>query len=312
MSQPEHFDVLIIGSGQGGKLLAWQMAGSGHRTAVVERRWIGGSCPNIACMPSKNVMWSARVAHLAHHAGQFGTAAGPVETDMAAVLQRKRDMVNREIELHLQNYRATSAELIMGSGRFVAPRIVEVHLNDGGMRLLAGERVFINLGSHAAVPDIPGLAAARPLTHVEALELDYLPSHLIVLGGGYVGLELAQAYRRFGSRVTVVEAGPRIMSREDPEISDEMQRILDAEGIRFLPSAETLGVRGRSGEAVAVSLRTGTGEQTIEGSDLLVAAGRVPNTDGIGLAQAGVELDERGYIRVNERLETSAPGVWAL
>ena len=312
MSQPEQFDVLVLGSGQGGKLLAWHMAQSERRTAVVERRWIGGSCPNIACMPSKNVMWSARVAHLTRHAGQFGTAAGLVETDMAAVLQRKRDMVNREIELHLQNYRATSAELIMGSGRFVAPRIFEVHLNNGGMRLLAGERVFINLGSHAAVPDIPGLAAARPLTHVEALELDYLPSHLIVLGGGYVGLELAQAYRRFGSRVTVVEAGPRIMSREDPEISDEMQRILDAEGIRFLPSAETLGVRGRSGEAVAVSLRTGTGEQTIEGSDLLVAAGRVPNTDGIGLAQAGVELDERGYIRVNERLETSAPGVWAL
>jgi pyruvate/2-oxoglutarate dehydrogenase complex dihydrolipoamide dehydrogenase (E3) component len=221
MSQPEQLDVLILGSGQGGKLLAWHMAQSGRRTAVVERRWIGGSCPNIACMPSKNVMWSARMAHLARHAGQFGTAAGPVETDMAAVLQRKRDMVNREIELHLQNYRATGAELIMGSGRFVAPRTVEVHLNDGGTRLLAGERVFLNLGSHAAVPDIPGLAAARPLTHVEALELDYLPSHLIVLGGGYVGLELAQAYRRFGSWVTVVEAAPRIMRREDAEISHE-------------------------------------------------------------------------------------------
>jgi pyruvate/2-oxoglutarate dehydrogenase complex dihydrolipoamide dehydrogenase (E3) component len=177
MAEPEHFDILIIGSGQGGKLLAWHMAGSGHRTAVVERRWIGGSCPNIACMPSKNVMWSARVAHLAHHAGQFGIAAGPVETDMAAVLQRKREMVNREIELHLQNYRATGAELIMGSGRFVAPKILEAHLNDGSTRLLAGERVFLNLGSHAAIPSILGLEAARPLTHVEALELDYLPAH---------------------------------------------------------------------------------------------------------------------------------------
>jgi pyruvate/2-oxoglutarate dehydrogenase complex dihydrolipoamide dehydrogenase (E3) component len=312
MSRPEQFDVLILGSGQGGKLLAWHMAGAGRRTVVVERRWIGGSCPNIACMPSKNIMWAARVAHLARHAGQFGTAAGPVETDMAAVLRRKRDMVNREIDLHLQNYRATGAELIMGSGRFVAPKTLEVHLNGGGTRLLAGERVFLNLGSHAAVPDISGLAAARPLTHVEALELDYLPSHLIVLGGGYVGLELAQAYRRFGSRVTVVEAGPRIMSREDPEVSDKVQRLLDAEGIRFLLSAEILGVRGRSGEAVGVSMRMDTGEHTIEGSDLLVAAGRVPNTDGIGLADAGVELDQRGYIRVNERLETSAPGVWAL
>ena len=312
MAEPEQFEILILGSGQGGKLLAWNMAQSGRRTAVVERRWIGGSCPNIACMPSKNVMWSARVAHLAHHAGQFGTVAGPVETDMTAVLQRKRDMVNREIELHQQNYRATGAELIMGSGRFVAPKTVEVHLNDGGVRLLTGERVFLNLGSHAAVPSISGLEAARPLTHVEALELDYLPLHLIVLGAGYVGLELAQAYRRFGSRVTMVDAGPRIMSREDPEVAEKVQRILGTEGIRFLLDAQILGVRGRSGEEVEVSVRTQAGERTIEGSDILVAAGRVPNTEGIGLAQAGVELDERGYIRVNERLETSAHDVWAL
>ncbi|HVH75272.1 MAG TPA: mercuric reductase [Stellaceae bacterium] len=308
----EHVDILILGSGQGGKLLAWEMARSGRRTAVVERRWIGGSCPNIACMPSKNEIWSARVAHLARHAGQFGIIAGPVETDMAAVLQRKRDMVNREVELHLENYRATGAELIMGSGRFVAPKTVEVHLNDGGVRVLTGERVFLNLGSHAAIPNIPGLEAARPLTHIEALELDYLPSHLIVLGGGYVGLELAQAYRRFGSRVTVIEQGPRVMSREDPDVADEMHRILGSEGILFLLSAEILGVRGRSGENVAVSMRTATGERTIEGSDLLVAAGRIPNTDGIGLGEAGVELGDRGYIRVNDRLETTAPGVWAI
>jgi pyruvate/2-oxoglutarate dehydrogenase complex dihydrolipoamide dehydrogenase (E3) component len=187
-------------------------------------------------------MWSARVAHLAHHAGQFGIVAGPVETDMAAVLQRKREMVNREIELHLQKYRATHAELIMGSGRFVAPKVLEAHLNDGSTRLLAGERVFLNLGSHAAIPSIPGLEAARPLTHVEALGLDYLPPHLIVLGGGYVGLELAQAYRRFGSRVTVIEAGPRIMSREDPDVSDEVQRILGSGSIQFLLGAEILRV----------------------------------------------------------------------
>jgi pyruvate/2-oxoglutarate dehydrogenase complex dihydrolipoamide dehydrogenase (E3) component len=305
MSQAEQFDVLVLGSGQGGKLLAWEMARSGRRTAVVERRWIGGSCPNIACMPSKNIMWSARVAHLAHH-------AGPVETDMAAVRQRKRDMVNREVELHLQNYRATGAELIMGSGRFVAPKTVEVHLNDGGTRLLAGGRVFLNLGTHAAIPSVPGLEAARPLTHLEALELDHLPTHLVVLGGGYVGLELAQSYRRFGSRVTVIEPAPRVMTREDPEVAEEMRRILGAEGIQFLLSAEVLGVRGRSGEGVGISVRTAADERTIEGSDILVAAGRVPNTEGIGLDQAGIELNERGYIRVNERLETSAPDVWAI
>ncbi len=308
----EQIDILILGSGQGGKLLAWHMARSGRRTAVVERRWIGGSCPNIACMPSKNEIWSAKVAHLAHHAGQFGTVAGPVETDMAAVRQRKRDMVNREIELHLQNYKATGAQLIMGSGRFVAPKTVEVHLNDGGTRVLAGDQVFLNLGSHAAIPRVPGLEAARPLTHIEALELDYLPSHLIVLGGGYVGLEMAQAYRRFGSLVTVVDTGRQIMAREDPDVADEMQRILSDEGIRFLNAAETLSVNGRSGEGVSLTVRTFSGEQRIEGSDILVAAGRIPNTAGIGLEAAGVELDDRGYIRVNERLETSAPKVWAM
>jgi pyruvate/2-oxoglutarate dehydrogenase complex dihydrolipoamide dehydrogenase (E3) component len=308
----EQVEILILGSGQGGKLLAWHMAQSGRRTAVVERRWIGGSCPNIACMPSKNEIWSAKVAHLAHHAGQFGTVAGPVETDMAAVRQRKRDMVNREVELHLQNYKATGAELIMGSGRFVAPKTLEVHLNDGGTRVLAGDQIFLNLGSHAAIPRVPGLEAARPLTHVEALELDYLPSHLIVLGGGYVGLEMAQAYRRFGSRVTVVETGRQIMAREDPDVADEMQRILTDEGIRFLIASETLSVNGRSGEGVSLTVRTPSGEQRIDGSDMLVAAGRIPNTTGIGLEEAGVEVNAHGYIRVNERLETSAPNVWAM
>ena len=309
---PEQVDILILGSGQGGKLLAWEMARAGKRTAVIERRWIGGSCPNIACLPSKNEIWSARVAHLAHHAGQFGTIAGPVETDMAAVRQRKADMVNREIEAHLQNYRATGAELIMGSGRFVAPKTIEVHLSDGGARTLTGDKVFLNIGTHAAIPDVPGLRAARPLTHIEALELDYLPSHLIVLGGGYVGLELAQAYRRFGSRVTVIEPGPRSMSREDPDVADELQRILGSEGIQFVPNAEVTRVRGRSGEDVGVTVHTPAGERSIEGSDILVAAGRVPNTKDIGLELAGVELSERGYIRINERLETTAPNVWAM
>jgi pyruvate/2-oxoglutarate dehydrogenase complex dihydrolipoamide dehydrogenase (E3) component len=309
---PEQVEVLILGSGQGGKLLAWHMAQSGRRTVVVERRWIGGSCPNIACMPSKNEIWSAKVAHLAHHAGQFGTVAGPVETDMAAVRQRKRDMVNREIELHLQNYRTSGAELIMGSGRFVASKTLEVHLNDVGTRVLAGERVFLNLGTHPAVPDIPGLNAARPLTHIEALELDYLPGHIILLGGGYVGLEMAQAYRRFGSRVTVIEPAPRIMNREDPDVADELQRILASEGIQFIVAAEIHLVRGRSGEEVAVSVRTASGERTIEGSDILAATGRIPNTGRAGLDVARVELDDRGYIRVNERLETSASGVWAI
>ena len=312
MSKTERFETLILGSGQGGKLLAWHMARSGRRTAVVERRWVGGSCPNIACLPSKNEIWSAKVAHTVRHAAQFGTKTGPVAIDMAKVRQRKRDMVDAEIAAHLENYKATGAELIMGAGRFVAPQTLEVRLNDGETRVLAGHQVFLNIGTHAAIPDIPGLETARPLTHIEALDLDYLPSHLIVLGGGYVGLELAQAYRRFGSLVTVIEQGPQLMSREDPDAAEETQRILSDEGIQFLLATETLQVRGRSGKEVSVTVRTSSGEQTIEGSDILLAAGRVPNTAGIGLEEASVELDNRGYIHVNDRLETSAPGVWAI
>jgi pyruvate/2-oxoglutarate dehydrogenase complex dihydrolipoamide dehydrogenase (E3) component len=313
MSEPERVEALILGSGFGGKLLAWHLAQSGRQTVVVERRWIGGSCPNIACLPSKNEIWSARIAHQAHHAAHFGTLiAGPVTTDMATVRQRKRDMVSREIELHLHNYKTSGTELIMGSGRFVAPKTLEVRLNDGGTRVLAGDQVFLNLGTHALIPAVPGLEAARPLTHIEALELDYAPAHLLVLGGGYVGLELAQAYRRFGSRVTVIDTGPRLMTREDPDVADEVQRILREEGIEFLLQAQTLNVQGQSGEEVSLTVRTPSGEHKIEGSDILAAAGRVPNTARIGLEETGIELDAHGYIRVNERLETTAPSVWAI
>ncbi|MBZ9982486.1 MULTISPECIES: mercuric reductase [unclassified Mesorhizobium] len=312
MSEPEQYDVVILGSGQGGKLLAWHLARAGKKVAVVERRWIGGSCPAVACLPSKNELWSARVAHLTRHAAEFGTVIGPAVTDMAQVRRRKQDMIDREVAFHLNAYETSGAELIMGSGRFVAPKTLEVALNGGGTRLLVGDKVAINVGTHAAIPSIPGLEAARPLTHIEALELDVLPPHLIVLGGGYVGLELAQAYRRFGSRVTVIEAGPQLVGREDPDVADEMRRLLAGEGIEFLIGAEPLNVHGRSGEGISVAVRTSSGEPTLEGSHLLVAAGRVPNTAGIGLEKLGVEIDGRGYIRVNERLETCAPDVLAL
>src|SRR5262249_44642092 len=312
MPQPEHFDSLILGSGQGGKRLAWHLARSGQRIVVVERRWVGGSCPAVACLPSKNEIWSARVAHLARHAARFGTETGAVATDMAEVRRRKQDMIDREIGFHLNAYKTSGIELIMGGGQFVGPRTIKVALNDGGSRVLRASKVVIDVGTHAAIPSIPGLKAAEPLTHIEALELDTLPPHLVVLGGGYVGLELAQAYRRFGSCVTVIEPGPQIMGREDRDIADEMQRLLADEGIAFLIEAEPLNVQGRSGEEVSVTVRTAPGERRIEGSHLLVAAGRIPNTAGIGLDKTGVELNDRGYIRVNERLETTAPGVWAL
>jgi pyruvate/2-oxoglutarate dehydrogenase complex dihydrolipoamide dehydrogenase (E3) component len=311
-SKPEPVDVLILGSGQGGKLLAWHMARSGHRTAVVERQWVGGSCPAVACLPSKNEIWSARVAHLARAADRFGTLTGAVRTDMAKVRGRKQRMIDRETAFHLNAYKSSGAELIMASGCFVGPRLIEARLNDGGTRLLKGSRVFVNVGSRAAIPNVPGLEAARPLTHIEALELDSLPRHLIVLGGGYTGLELAQAYRRFGSRVTIIEPGPHVMSREDPDVAAEMQRMLREEGIEILAGAPPSHVEGRSGERVTVTVHAASGEQRIEGSDILVATGRIPNTAGIGLEDAGIELDGRGFIRVNDRLETTAAGVWAI
>src|SRR2546423_271113 len=250
MSQPERFEVVVLGSGEGGKYLAWQMAKSKRRTAVVERKWIGGSCPNIACLPSKNEIWSAKVADLVHHATQFGSVTGPVTVDMAQVRQRKRAMVEGLIALHLDVYRDSGAELLLGDGRFVAPKTLEVRLRDGGTRLLTGERVFLNVGTHATLPPIAGLADAGPLTHIEALDLDRLPAHLLVLGGGYVSLELAQAYRRFGSRVTVVERGPQLAGREDPDVADAIERLFVDEGIEVLLSADALRVEGRSGESV--------------------------------------------------------------
>ena len=259
MSQPEQFEVLILGSGTAGKLTAWHMGGAGRRTAVVERRWIGGACPNIACMPSKNEIRSAEVAHLARHGAEFGAITGPLKVDMATVRRRKRDMVEAQVAKHLQNYEASGAELIMGSGRFVAPKTLEVSLNAGGTRTLKGEKVFLDLGTHAAIPSVPGLDASGPLTHIEALELDYLPAHLIVIGGGYAGLELAQAYRRFGSDVTVIEAGPQLMGREDFDVSHEMRRILSDEGILVHVAAELLRVRGKSGEGVSLDVRTSSG-----------------------------------------------------
>jgi pyruvate/2-oxoglutarate dehydrogenase complex dihydrolipoamide dehydrogenase (E3) component len=312
MSQPERFESLVLGSGEAGKHLAWHLARSGRRTAVVERRWIGGSCPNINCLPSKNEIWSARVAYLVRHAGEFGLATGPITIDMAGVRQRKRAMVADEITAHLDLYKASGAQLIMGTARFVAPKTLEVRLNEGGTRVLVGDRVFLNFGTNPAIPSIPGLADARPLTNIELLELARLPAHLVVLGGGYVGLEFAQAYRRFGSLVTVVTDGPRLLAREDPDVAEEVRRFLSAEHVEVVLGAEVLRVEGRSGEGVRLRVRTEGGERVIEGTDILVATGRTPSSADIGLETAGIELDARGYVKVNDRLETTAPDVWAM
>ncbi len=308
----DRYDILVIGSGESGKYLAWTMAGAGHRTAVIERALIGGSCPNIACLPSKNIIHSAKVKSLALRASAFGLDTGAIRTDMKAVQERKRLMVADLIKVHVDRYERAGVELIMGSARFVDRKSVAVHREGAGTRVISGERVFLNVGTRANLPDVPGLIDAAPMTHVEALDLDRVPAHLIVLGGGYVGLELAQAMRRFGAAVTVIERGPQLAGREDPDVGSALLELFRDEGIEVLLNADVRHVDGRSGQALRVRAACAEGDRIIEGSDLLVAAGRTPNTQGLGAELAGVELDARGYITVNERLETTAPGVWAM
>ena len=311
MSQVEEYDVLVLGSGVGGKLMSWTLAGKGKRTAVVERKLIGGSCPNVACLPSKNVIHTAKVAWLVKHHQEFGIQTGPISIEMAGVYARKRNMVDDLVRDHLEQYHASGAELILGEGTFVGPRTLHVSLRDGGERTLAGEQVFVNVGTHATIPDIPGLQDSRPLTHVEALDLQRLPEHLIVLGGGYVGLELAQAMRRLGSRVTLIARGPQL-THEDPDVAQAILELFRDEEIEVLLHCDVSRVNGVSGEHVSLQLGTEHGPKTVEGSDILVALGRTPNTRGIGLERAGIKVNEQGHVRVNDRLEATAPNVWAM
>jgi len=309
----ERHENVIIGSGEGGKYLAWHLAKSGQRTVVVERRWIGGSCPNINCLPSKNEIHSAKVADLTHQATKFGIPASSGSSDMATVRLRKREMVENLIAMHLERYKATGAELVMGEAKFTAPKTLDVHLNDGsGSRTLTAERIFLNLGTHASIPSVPGLREASPLTNIDLLELDRLPEHLIVIGGGYVGLEFAQAYRRFGSKVTVIQNGPQLLMGQDPDVATEILQIFASEDIDVLTSSDIVSVQGRSGSSVHLVVRTQSGQRTVQASDILVPTGRTPNTVGIGLELAGIELDQRGYVKVNDRLETTAQNVWAI
>ena len=308
----EEYDLVILGSGTGGTVAAWTFAGQGQRVAVIERKYIGGSCPNIACLPSKNVIHSAKVASYIRRSEEFGIAKRDFTVDMTAVRDRKRRMVTSWNDVYLGNYKKTGAEFILGSGRFVGPKTVEVEAHDGTIRRLHGARVIINLGTRAVLEPVPGLIEAQPLTHIEALELDEVPEHLLVIGAGYIGLELAQAMRRFGSRVSVIDHNDRVINREDDDVTEAVQNLLTDEGVDTVLNARVKRISGRSGHSVKMVIEQRGAEKTLEGSHLLVAAGRTPNTSGIGLELAGVELTDRGYIKVNEHLETTAPGVWAI
>src|SRR5215471_2829104 len=278
MSEIERFDVVVFGSGVGGKLTAWTSASEGLRTAVVERRLIGGSCPNIACLPTKNIIHSAKVADFVRHDRDFGSGTPLALLEMAEVRARKRRMVDGLVSTHMDKYKESGAELVLGEGSFVAPKTIQVRPNNGGVRTLYGERVFLNLGTQAAIPDIPGLRAVKPLTHVEALELDRLPSHLIVLGGGYVGLEFAQAFARFGSRVTILERGPQLLPREDADVAEALLEVLRLDGVDSRLNVRVAKVEGSSGDSVSMTLATSAGTSLLKGSDVLVATGRIPNT----------------------------------
>jgi pyruvate/2-oxoglutarate dehydrogenase complex dihydrolipoamide dehydrogenase (E3) component len=282
MANVERYDDLIIGSGIAGKFIAWT-GEARRRTAIVERGLLGGSCPNVACLPSKNMIWSAKVISLARRGIEFGVESESMKVDMGAVQRRKRTMVEELRKIHLDHTKASGADLIMGVARFVGPRIVEIELRGGGTRTIFGDRVFLDLGSRAAIPELPGLTEAKPMTHVEALDLDRLPKHLIVLGGGYVGLELSQAFRRFGSEVTLIEEGPQLASREDPDIGAALKDLFVDEEIKIALNAKVRRVEGHSGNSVRVYANEEGGDRAIEGSDLLVATGRRANTDGIGL-----------------------------
>src|SRR5437588_2174535 len=311
-SQPEEFDLVILGSGTGSTIAAWTLAGEGKHVAVIERKYIGGACPNIACLPRKNNSHSAKVASYFRRSKEFGITHDGFAIDMAEVRGRKRRMVRGLNDMYMENYRNSGAEFILGTGRFLAPRTVEVTLADGTTRQLRGANVIVSTGTRAAVETIPGLAEAQPLTHVEALELDEIPEHLLVIGGGYVGVELSQAMRRFGSKVTMIDRNGRLMSKEDPDVCEALRSLLADEGIDILLNARIKQVSGKCGDSVSVVVEQNGLEKVLKGSHVLVATGRYPNTEGLGLELAGVELTDRGYIKVNERLQTTAPGVWAI
>lgn len=307
----EEYDLLVLGSGTAGKLIAWTLAKQGMKTASIERKYVGGSCQNIACLPSKNVIHSAKVASYFRRSEEFGITKDNWKINMSGVRARKRKMVEGLVDLQLDLYKESGAELVMGSGRFIGHKTLEVTSADGVIRLLHGERVVINTGTHAAIDATPGLVAANPLTHIEALELDRIPEHLLVLGGGFVGVEFSQAMRRFGSRVTIIDRNARLVHREDQDISAGLHELFQDEGIDVVTSTRITRVEGKSGESVKLSASRNGSELILEGTHLLVASGRTPNTDGIGLDIAGVETTNHGYVKVNERLETTAPGVWA-
>ncbi len=312
MAIPQQYDALIIGSGQGGTPLSMALAGSGMRTALVERKHVGGTCINEGCTPTKTMVASGRVAYLARRAADYGVHTGPISVDMAKVRQRKRDIVDSFRNGSQARIEKTSnLELIFGDASFSGPKTVAVDSHDGGQHILSAQYVFINAGMRASQPKIEGLDTVPFLDNVSIMELEALPDHLLILGGGYIGLEFGQLFRRLGSRVTMVQSAGQLLTGEDPDIAEEISKILRQDGVEVMLNAKTTHV-GQTGESIRLNVQSKNDSTTLVGSHLLVATGRVPNSDTLNLAAAGIQTSERGFIQVNDRLETTAAGVYAL
>ncbi|HEY1598820.1 MAG TPA: mercuric reductase [Pirellulales bacterium] len=308
----DHYDAIVIGSGQAGTPLSIALAEAGRKTALVESRHVGGTCINEGCTPTKTMVASARIAYLARRAADYGIRCGPVGVDLVQVHRRKQAIVDdfrAGAQRRLED--AENLELVFGEARFTGPSVVEVRLTAGGTRTLIADNIFINTGARPARPAITGLNSVRALDSNSIMELQELPEHLLVLGGGYVGLEFGQMFRRFGSMVTVVQHAKQLLDREDPDVAAEVCKLLEMDGIEILLETEAAGVHTNA-SGVGLELRGPAGERTVTGSHLLLATGRVPNSEQLNLAAAGVNVDAHGFISVDDRLQTNVAGIYAL
>jgi pyruvate/2-oxoglutarate dehydrogenase complex dihydrolipoamide dehydrogenase (E3) component len=309
---PKKYDAIVIGSGQSGKPLSIALAKSGRRTAIIERKYIGGTCINYGCTPTKTMVASARVAYLSRRATDYGVHTGPVSVTMGEVRSRKQSVVDSFRDSGRRAIESTPGlDLIWGEASFTGAHSLEVQLNAGGKSELEASVIIINTGGRPGGAPVPGLESVSYLDSTSIMELDELPSHLLVLGGGYIGTEFSQMFRRFGSDVTIVQRGERMLGREDPDVADEVAKILREDGISILLNTEARRA-AQSGSEIELVVGSDSGEQTLKGSHLLVAAGRAPNTEALNLAAAGIKADKRGFVTVNDKLETNAPGVYAL
>jgi pyruvate/2-oxoglutarate dehydrogenase complex dihydrolipoamide dehydrogenase (E3) component len=312
MPTTERYDDVVIGTGQGGKPLARALAGAGRSVAIIERDRVGGSCVNVGCSPTKTMVASARVAYLARRAADYGVLTGPVSVDQAVVRERKRRIADSFSEGNRRGLERTEGlDLILGEASFASPSELEVRLQDGRMTRLTADRIFINVGLRPAVPSVPGLQSIDYLDSTSVMELDEVPEHLLVVGGGYIGLEFGQMFRRFGARVTVVDRNDRLLHREDEDVSEAIAGFLREDGVALSLGSKLEGVRSAAG-TIELDVRGGEGARTLSGSHLLLAAGRRPNTESLKLEKAGLEVGSRGYISVDDRLETSVPGIYAM